>query len=152
MSVRSRFSTEPISQARTSAMATGDGDRLKTRAVSAPAKADRATPNRISTSGSRNRAAKPTTAPGRQRPGQRRQLDRARQGRQTAGDGQGRAQARRGRDAQHARLGQGIAQQSLHRRPARPRPAPTKAAISTRGRRMAHSTSPGGEAGLVKAW
>src|SRR5690606_15168181 len=46
-----RFSTDPSSQFITSAEAIGDGDRLKINAVRAPAKLDRATPNRISASG-----------------------------------------------------------------------------------------------------
>src|SRR5690606_23714425 len=66
-----RFSTDPSSQFITSAEAIGDGDRLKIKAVSAPAKLDKATPNRISASGARTRAARtisrppPTAAPNR---------------------------------------------------------------------------------------
>src|SRR5690606_12064474 len=46
-----RLATEPSSQLITSAEATGDGERLKIKAVAAPEKLDKATPNRIRASG-----------------------------------------------------------------------------------------------------
>src|SRR5690606_30757788 len=62
-SIQLRFSTDPSSQFITSAEAMGDGERLKIRAVSAPAKLDKATPNRISASGVRTRAARAISSP-----------------------------------------------------------------------------------------
>src|SRR5256885_1244006 len=67
MSLQSRFATEPISQVSTSSVVTGEGERLNTRAVRAPPRAERATPNRIKVSGSRNRAASTTRMASRPR-------------------------------------------------------------------------------------
>ncbi len=47
----------------TSAWAMGDGDRLKTRAVAAPANLDRAPPTRIRASGARSSPAAATSPP-----------------------------------------------------------------------------------------
>jgi hypothetical protein len=62
-SIQLRFWTEPSSQLITSAVAIGEGDRLKISAVAAPAKLETATPNRIRASGERTRAENSASRP-----------------------------------------------------------------------------------------
>ncbi|MNJ24200.1 hypothetical protein D3C77_186090 [compost metagenome] len=151
-STQLRFSTEPSSQFITSAEAMGDGDRLKIRAVAAPAKLDRATPNRIRTSGARTRAAMAIrTAPATPAPI-----------RAETSTAPGTAASPRTMAAAAAKAAvaetpstpgsaSGLRNSPCITAPASPKAAPTNRAQTARGARTCHSTSPGPEWGSAKA-
>ncbi len=152
ISDQSRLATEPISQDRISAVVTGSGDRLKTSAVSAPPKADRATPNRISVSGSRNLAAATATmAPAARAP--------ARADSSTAPGTAATPSAMApaapspppAETPSTPGSARGLRSRPCITAPARPRAAPTTAAAMARGARRPHRISPGAEAGWRKA-
>src|SRR5690606_5941948 len=147
-----RFCTEPSSQFITSAVAIGDGDRLKISAVAAPAKLDTATPNRIRASGDRTRAEKATSRPpARPAPARAASSTAPGSAAQPSTMAPAAPSAARAETPSTPGSASGLRSRPCITAPDRPRAAPTIRAVAARGARTAHSTSAGPEVGSVKA-
>jgi len=151
-SIQLRFWTDPKSQDMTSAEAIGDGDRLKIRAVRAPAILDRATPNRTKASGDRRRrVATTSTAPASPAP------SRAAPSTTPGIAAHPRTMARAAPRAAVAETpstpgsARGFLSNPCSTAPAIPRAAPTTRAQTARGARTCHRTSAGPDEGSRKA-
>lgn len=151
-SIQLRFCTDPSSQDMTSAWAMGDGDRLKIRAVKAPAKLDSATPNRIRASGDLSRTwAATSITPASPAP--------AKADISTA-PGSMAAPSTMARAAPKAAVAdtpstpgsaRGLRSSPCRTAPASPRAAPTITAQTARGARTSHNTCQGPDPGSAKA-
>ena len=151
-SIQLRFCTEPSSQLITSAVAIGDGERLKISAVRAPAKLDSATPKRISASGDLRRlAAIARAAPASRVPIRAEPSTTPAQAAPPATMAQAAASADTAETPSTPGSARGLRSSPCITAPDKPSAAPTSMAQTALGARTCHKTSPGGDAGSPTA-